>query len=1092
MKLKPEAFQPCIAKIITRAGVDGKKATEMLQETAVMAELLRRRGETDPFGAAARKLADELKNNAVKDRSDTIRNSMIRKGLMDDVHLNGFKNAALSLQSAMVNINTRLPSMKSPLEEVGQGMAFRWLYTMDNELRKIGMDKVFANGSADDQIAKELWRISQVGPKTPPKDAIGRAAFLINGPLYEAGERLRAAGAKFDHAIDYITRTAHDPRAMIDATFEGWWKKTEPRLHERTFENLTYTKEGTSDVLSPREAKLQFAKQVYAGLTTGIHGVHGKPENGLFTEGDVYIPPAFEGSRNIAKSHSHERVLYWNDSDSWMAHMREFGGMTSLGRTIHETLLRSSRHAALMERFGTNPMASLNMLIRQVQEHYRDKVGPEEMNKFTRDADHLRAVMGQLDGSANMPHSRMANDIVNTLKNIENASMLGAVGLTHFSALPITMSTLGPHYDISRFELFANNIKSLIQGAAPGEAQDILSDAGAFYHGSLAHFYNEFKKSPTIPGKVSAMAAMALKMTGLNYILENSQNGFRFMLMHKIGKELDKGYGDLNPLLRDNLFKYQIGEKEWGLLQKQKDQMQIAEGRRYATPKDFERLDDATIDAHNAPEIEKYKQAIETQRQAHKEADAREQEWAQNRLDNVDERLAKLRSGVEKRHAAREIKDDKLRDYFNDKDLEVQERMKAARLAQKRLHDVLNMGTSEDIRTHLDEIRQAMEGERQRTEAGEGGDLDELFRDISLEDVKLAGERGQASVEKHTEIMSKLARNYGRLSLRLDQRIRSIAAQAEAKLGHIEDMAIKDVLGLKVKYDGMIADVQEAANRMDARIWQRGEKLEKMEAALPEQIERLRRQTRWLLADNYSAFITHAGKEATVAAGARERAWAAPVTGTGALGKMMMQFKMWPLAVTNQVWGREWYANQSRMNRWGNLGSLLGLSMAGGMFRMAVRDASNGLPPRDPRDPKTMFAALMQGGGLSLAGDFVFGETNRMGGGLMDTLAGPVLGDAAALFKIFQKTRDDTYKIGEETVNGKGHYNDIWPDLLRFTKGHIPFANMIGLKGAMDYYIWNHMFEALSPGWYDRHAATMKRETGRVPWGYIEGHGPPK
>jgi hypothetical protein len=166
--------------------------------------------------------------------------------------------------------------------------------------------------------------------------------------------------------------------------------------------------------------------------------------------------------------------------------------------------------------------------------------------------------------------------------------------------------------------------------------------------------------------------------------------------------------------------------------------------------------------------------------------------------------------------------------------------------------------------------------------------------------------------------------------------------------------------------------------------------------------------------------------------------------------------------------------------------------MAGGMFRMAVRDATNGNPPRDPRDPKAMFAALMQGGGISLVGDFVFGETNRMGGGLMDTIAGPVLGDAAVLFKIFQKTRDDTYKIGEETVNGKGHYQDIWPDLLRFTKGHIPFANMIGLKGAMDYYIWNHMFEALSPGWYDRHAKNMQRETGRFPWGYIEGHGPPK
>jgi hypothetical protein len=158
---------------------------------------------------------------------------------------------------------------------------------------------------------------------------------------------------------------------------------------------------------------------------------------------------------------------------------------------------------------------------------------------------------------------------------------------------------------------------------------------------------------------------------------------------------------------------------------------------------------------------------------------------------------------------------------------------------------------------------------------------------------------------------------------------------------------------------------------------------------------------------------------------------------------------------------------------------------------MMVRDATNGNPIRDPRDPKTLMAALAQGGGVGLLGDFMFGETNRMGGGLIDTLAGPVLGDLGALAKIFYKVRDDTYGIGGDAHHGKGTYSDIWADIAHFTKGHIPFANLIGLKGALDYLLWNHIFEAISPGYWERTNRRQLKEQGRAKWGYTPGAGVP-
>jgi hypothetical protein len=332
---------------------------------------------------------------------------------------------------------------------------------------------------------------------------------------------------------------------------------------------------------------------------------------------------------------------------------------------------------------------------------------------------------------------------------------------------------------------------------------------------------------------------------------------------------------------------------------------------------------------------------------------------------------------------------------------------------------------------------------------------------------------------------------YGRFLTRSESQVRKYRASAAEKIKAMEGKDTADT----AKFTEMVKDsddaMRELEGRSQARIWGRAEKLEGMENHLPDQIAKMRTQTRWQLADNYAAFIAHAGKEATVAAGAREKAWAGAVLGNSPMARMMMQFKMWPLAVINQIHGREWYAAQTRSQMGINFGSLIGLSMAGGMFRMMVRDATSGNPIRDPRDPQTMIAALMQGGGIGLAGDFAFGETNRMGGDILDTMAGPVLGDLSKLTKIFMKARDDTYKLGEETVHGKGHYQDIWPDLAHFAKGHIPLANHIALKGAMDYLVWQQLFEAVSPGYWVRMNKRIHKETGRYKSGYVPGMGPP-
>jgi hypothetical protein len=106
---------------------------------------------------------------------------------------------------------------------------------------------------------------------------------------------------------------------------------------------------------------------------------------------------------------------------------------------------------------------------------------------------------------------------------------------------------------------------------------------------------------------------------------------------------------------------------------------------------------------------------------------------------------------------------------------------------------------------------------------------------------------------------------------------------------------------------------------------------------------------------------------------------------------------------------------------------------------------------------------------------------SRMGAGLVSTAAGPVASDADRLIRMSQRFRED---LKDQPGKAMTH---LWPDLAHFAVGHIPFANLIYLKGALDYLLWYHLYEAASPGWWERTNRRLQKERGRVMTGYRPG-----
>lgn len=135
-----------------------------------------------------------------------------------------------------------------------------------------------------------------------------------------------------------------------------------------------------------------------------------------------------------------------------------------------------------------------------------------------------------------------------------------------------------------------------------------------------------------------------------------------------------------------------------------------------------------------------------------------------------------------------------------------------------------------------------------------------------------------------------------------------------------------------------------------------------------------------------------------------------------------------------------------------------------GYLSMQAKLMVKGQTPR-PLDHKSVMAAMVQGGGAGLMGDFLFGEYNRFGGGMASSLAGPFVGDVDQLRNLYLQARDGDAKAG---------------DFLRFGINHTPFLNLLGVRQGMDYLILNRMQEWLSPGSLERYEQRVQKDQGNT------------
>jgi hypothetical protein len=189
--------------------------------------------------------------------------------------------------------------------------------------------------------------------------------------------------------------------------------------------------------------------------------------------------------------------------------------------------------------------------------------------------------------------------------------------------------------------------------------------------------------------------------------------------------------------------------------------------------------------------------------------------------------------------------------------------------------------------------------------------------------------------------------------------------------------------------------------------------------------------------------------------------------------RLFWQFKTFGIAVMQRAFLREFYGyGKGAGGRLGTselrgLATLLVGSLGFGYLAMSAKDMLKGRSPRPVDDYKTWQAAMAQGGGLGIYGDFMFGQSNRFGQGFLQTLGGPTVGKA-----------DQIYKLWNDFKGG----DDVAANTVKFTINNTPYANLFYTRMAADYLFLYELQEAMNPGYLRRMEQKVEQETGSEWW----------
>ncbi len=165
-------------------------------------------------------------------------------------------------------------------------------------------------------------------------------------------------------------------------------------------------------------------------------------------------------------------------------------------------------------------------------------------------------------------------------------------------------------------------------------------------------------------------------------------------------------------------------------------------------------------------------------------------------------------------------------------------------------------------------------------------------------------------------------------------------------------------------------------------------------------------------------------------------------TWVGEAGRSAFQFKSFGISVMLRQSGEILAMNAGTAAKYA--GGLMIATTLMGAVSVQLKSLAQMKDPRPMGDAKFWTAAMLQGGGFGIFGDFLFAAESRAGGGIAETIAGPSVGDAQRLIDLTQ-AKDPRTKA------------------VRTAKGFVPGNNLWFARAAFDRLVADQIEEAINP-----------------------------
>ena len=282
-------------------------------------------------------------------------------------------------------------------------------------------------------------------------------------------------------------------------------------------------------------------------------------------------------------------------------------------------------------------------------------------------------------------------------------------------------------------------------------------------------------------------------------------------------------------------------------------------------------------------------------------------------------------------------------------------------------------------------------------------------------------------------------------------------SEAELKLFKDVDMKAED--GNKYLFPDLVEDISDVV--LDVYIRQKQGVLNITDDA--------RLKARDELRTKIGAMYTDGADTAIPTPGAKERFIMNLGYQKGTVGgeaiRLLMQLKGFPITMITKGLTRQYYSSGFT----GTMKMITGMT-AMGYVAMSAKDLLRGKEPKElfsddyMKSAKVLKMSMLQGGGMGIFGDYIFGEFNRYGQSFTQTLAGPTFGTADDLFTMYSK-----FVSGEK----------IAKDAVRFAVSNTPYANLFYTRAAMEYMFLHGMMEHLDPGYLRRVEKRLEKDYGQ-------------